>query len=145
MENTLFSPNLISDRVTGSDALFGKERARNHLGELTENPVTTCHLSLIADAVILKADLERRGIKLGALKGVVVCEGEEIVIDRFAEQIVRLKPALLELLEHGEDETEALARFPAHLRATFPISDQIAIGRNLLLLDAGAEIEGETQ
>ncbi len=99
MKNTLFAPDLISDRVTGSDALFGTERARNHFRRLVENPVTTCHLSLIADAVILKADLERRGVSLGTFEGAVVCDGEANVIDRFAEQIVRCKRGLLHLFE----------------------------------------------
>lgn len=62
----------------------------------------------------------------------------------FASDIQRFKPALLELLEPTRREPtddEARARFPAHLRGAFCDADRVAIGHNLLRLDAGEEIE----
>jgi len=59
---------------------------------------------LEGEAVILKADLERRGVIITACAGVIECEGSEAVIDRFAREIVRLKPALLSLfVDTGTD------------------------------------------
>ncbi|BCM91839.1 hypothetical protein IAD21_03716 [Abditibacteriota bacterium] len=40
-----------------------------------------------------------------------------------------------------ERDNEARARFPSYLRKHFPDCDQVEIGRNLLALDSGLEIE----
>lgn len=61
-----------------------------------------------------------------------------------ASDIQRFKPALLELLsplDAQPDDDAARERFPAHLRAHFSDADRVAIGRNLLALDRGEEIE----
>ncbi len=105
MQNSLFTLNSVtgSDGVTGSDVVFGKTQGKSPHGRFTENNVTTCHsVTKRAEAIVLKANLERRGVLLRAENGAVVCDGASVVLDRFAHEIVRLKPALLELLRRDE-------------------------------------------
>lgn len=101
MQNSLFTLNPVtdSDRVTGSDVVFGKTYGKSSHKGINEKPVTICHsVTNRAEAILLKANLERRGVLLSAENDAIVCDGNSAIIDRFAIDIVRLKPALIQLL-----------------------------------------------
>jgi hypothetical protein len=114
MQNSLFTLNPVtdSDRVTDSDVVFGKTYGKSPHKGFTEKPVTTCHsVTNRTEAVILKANLERRGVLLLAENGVIECDGSSAVIDRFAIDIVRLKPALIQLLNTPDDAAPVAHRW----------------------------------
>lgn len=106
MQNSLFHAQELSngDAVTDGDANFDK--TPKNLPHEAFKPKPRHHLSPRhrkgdggqSEAIVLKADLERRGVDLSIENGAILCSGDSVVIGRFARRIVEHKPALLELL-----------------------------------------------
>lgn len=101
------------------------------------------------NARVLLAHVEARGASLRVERdeegaAVLIVAPRSRCVDLLPE-LAKFKPALLELLDvapsPGRTDDEARARFPAHLRAPFCDADRVAIGHNLLKLDAEEEIE----
>lgn len=94
-------------------------------------------------ATLLRQELEREGVS-------IQLRGENLLLSPKGQtppslfpHIQSLKPDLIEMLRIEEEQNEALARCPLAARAYFSIAEQAAIGRNLLRLDAGLDIETE--
>lgn len=95
-------------------------------------------------AIVLQADLERRGVVLSIENGAILCCGDSVVINRFAHRIVEHKPALLELLRPdvaAATDDDARNRVRPELAQRMNDDDMVELGRLLLKLDAGEEIE----
>ncbi len=111
MQNSLFHAQEFSngDAVTDGDADSGstlrkmpreafKRKPRHHA-----SPRHHKGDGGQSEAIVLKADLARRGVDLSIENGAILCSGDSVIIGRFARRIVEHKPALLELLTHAPD------------------------------------------
>jgi hypothetical protein len=155
MQNSLFHAQEISngDVVTDGDAVSGstlrkmpheafKVKPRHHASPRHHNSD-----GARSGAIVLQADLERRGVVLSIENGAILCCGDSVVINRFAHRIVEHKSALLELLTPdvaaatGDDDIARQRVKPELARRMDNDDDVIELGRLLLKLDAGEEIE----
>jgi hypothetical protein len=133
MQNLFSTLDLVTDAplVTDSDSILGYTRAEAQKRARSEKRVPICHLSLEGEAVILRANLERRGVSLRAEGQAIKCKGNADIIDRFAGEIARLKPQLLTLLL--ELNTKGVPPIPAGLLACDIEAARIRVTRAGLL------------
>lgn len=168
MQKSLFHAQNNSDKsvVTGGDTYIGKTYGKLPHEEISRDAchhLSPCHHNQNDDrhagAVILVADLERRGVSLRTENGIIVCIGDSAVIDRFSLRIVEHKRALIELLTPSSRAATGAeinvveyvrtrgAGYFAQQRANTGIArcwseaDRAELARLCILLDAGKEIE----